>query len=45
MDRLRSALEDLPADHVCRQRLETVHQAISNVIAIMKKDLSPGRDR
>jgi len=39
MDRLRSALEDLPADHLCRERLETVYQAISNVIAIMKKDM------
>jgi hypothetical protein len=39
MDRLRTVLEELPADHLCRERLEKVHQAISNVIAIMKKDL------
>jgi hypothetical protein len=39
MDRLGSVIEDLPNDHVCRERLETVYQAISNVIAIMKKDL------
>jgi hypothetical protein len=39
MDRLRTVIKDLPGYHVCRERLEKVHQAISNVIAIMKKDL------
>jgi hypothetical protein len=39
MDSQQRVMKDLPGDHVCRERLEAIHQAISNVIAIMKKDL------
>jgi hypothetical protein len=39
IDRLQMVIDELPTDHVCRDRFEQIHRSISNVIAVMKTDL------
>jgi hypothetical protein len=39
IDRLQMVIDELPTDHVCRDRFEQIYRSISNVTAVMKTDL------